>query len=133
MSETTTTTNPTTAQMIIREANVGPKIEYTMNGTFIDFRDGECIFNIAKRQEDYDSDTFVWFDNSYHCAVADTGARRIAMIHIPAKTYHYEDVTDATTGAVTKQRVADPFDLSKCVMTLWAIAPKRPNKPGRGN
>lgn len=129
MADSTGTTNSTTGQIIIREANVGYKVEYTINGSYINFRDGECIVDLAKRQEDWASETQFWFDQSYHCAVGMSGSRRIAMVQIPAKKYHDETVTDATTGAVTTKRVADPFDISKCVLILWAIGPKRPTKP----
>lgn len=121
---TTTTTDTTTTttevkSIVVKEANVGTKIKWSVTGNIIDFRD-EVYINLESRQED--TDTTITISTDYYNKIAiGVSKRRIATIFIPAKTYTQEQVTDATTGAITYKQTAADFDISTCVLTLWSM------------
>lgn len=116
MADTTTTTTNT---IVVKEANVGTKIKWSVDGNILNFRD-EMTLNLAMRQQDTDSTITVSMDY-YNMLAIGISKRRIATIFIPATVYTTEQVTDATTGAVTYARVAAPFDISTCILTLWSL------------
>lgn len=105
--------------MIIAEKNVGAKIAYEEFGNKVCF-DDDLTINLSKREE----------DNAVHidiCADADdclvigaaAGRRYVAEIDIPPRTYHEEN-----TGEGAEENtclVADPFDMDKVTLTLWAL------------
>lgn len=117
-----TVTDTTTADgssIIVKEENVGKKVPYTIEGTSINFRNGELILDLAARQMDVDNSITVYLD-IYNFISIGGGKRRIAIIQIPAAQYT-ETQTEDENGNLITHRTKLPFDISKCTLILWRI------------
>ena len=102
-------------------------LEYDQEGNTIDFEDGEITLNLKKRERDYDVLLDVCEDSSGGLVIAVHGAELYrAQIFIPAREYTEEEVEnpdydpedEGSQQTITTQ-VAVPFDITKCVLTLW--------------
>lgn len=101
--------------MIIVEKNKGTKIPYEEFGTKVCF-DDDLTINLAKRVEDDPVHIDICFDEDDALVIgAAAGRLYVAEIDIPARTYHEEGEGEEKT------LVADPLDMAKVTLTLWAI------------
>lgn len=110
------------------EINKGDKVDYTIAGNVIDFRDGELTLNLAKNQKDYDRYIDISEDESGALTMGKTKWRYLAQIFIPARTstlVQTSDTTNSTPDAQTEQvtytKTTLSFDISTVVLRLWAI------------
>jgi hypothetical protein len=119
-TENTTTSVNSSTTIIIQEANVGKKIDYEINGNIISFNGGELALDLSKRQLDMANTTAISSDY-YNLLAVGISKRRVATIDIPARTYKRVPVENGSSGMKVYTRVANPFDISKCVLTLWSV------------
>ena len=119
-TENTTTSVNSSTTIIIQEANVGKKIDYEINGNIISFNGGELALDLSKRQLDMANTTAISSDY-YNLLAVGISKRRVATIDIPARTYKRVPVENGAGGMKVYTRVANPFDISKCVLTLWSV------------
>lgn len=96
------------------------KIDYEINGNIISFNGGELALDLSKRQLDMANTTAISSDY-YNLLAVGISKRRVATIDIPARTYKRVPVENGASGMKVYTRVANPFDISKCVLTLWSV------------
>lgn len=114
--------------MNVIEKNTGEKIDYSMSGNIITFRD-ELMFNLSKYERDYPVELDVCEDTD-QILVIGMSDRYVAQLEIPARAY-----TETTQTIPTDQTDADgnpvndvvitktpvPFDINSVTLTLWAL------------
>lgn len=117
-----------TGSPTIIEMNKGEKIQFTIEGNNISFRDDELILNLSKNQKDFDRSIDISEDESGALTMGKTKWRYLAQIFIPGRTatlVQASDTTNSTPDAETDQvsytKTALPFDISTVVIRLWAI------------
>lgn len=100
--------------MIIVDKNVGPKIEYEVNGTKIIF-DDDLQLNLAKRQDDEPVHICICRDKSRALVIGEIDAwAYVAEIDIPAREYTEPEDEEESPEPL-------PLDMDKVTLTLWAI------------
>lgn len=99
--------------MIIVEKNEGPKIEYTINGTRINFRD-ELALDLSKYERDYNVHLDIC-ENRDGILVMGISDYYVVQIDVPERQYD-EQVIDGETV-----RTPVPFSMDRVTLTLWAI------------
>lgn len=99
--------------MIVIEKNDGPKIEYTVNGTRINFRD-ELALDLAKYERDYPVHLDIC-ENRDGMLVMSISDYYVAQIDIPERQYEEEIIGEEMV------RTPIPFDMDKVTLTLWSI------------
>lgn len=107
--------------MNIVNKNEGPKIEYSVSGNVISFRD-EIMLNLSKYERD-DANHIDICSDSTGCLVCGTaaGLRYVAEIDIPARTYIETPVENPEEGEPITKIEAVPFNIDNCTLTLWAL------------
>lgn len=106
--------------MIIIEKNEGTKIDYSVKGTKITFRD-ELTIDLAKRQKDWPVHTDICIDDENALVIgAKSGRFYVAEIDIPP--IEYDTVEPEGDGEEARtELVAKPLDMAKVTLTLWAL------------
>ncbi len=99
--------------MIIVEKNDGPKIEYTANGTRINFRD-ELALDLSKYERDYPVHLDIC-ENRDGMLVMNISDYYVAQIDIPERLYDEQIIDEETV------RTPVPFSMDRVTLTLWAI------------
>lgn len=89
-------------------------VEYEVRKNTIDFEDGELSFNVSKREKDEDVTIDICRDYRGDLVMgASAGDKYVAQLFIPAREYTEEESEE---GSVL---VPVPFDINKCILTLW--------------
>jgi hypothetical protein len=109
--------------MIVVEKNAGQKIPYEINGNRISFND-EITLNLEAWERDHAMHIDICKDVN-GClttgVVPDITTDYVAQIDIPAREYDYiADGTDEE-GNPKEIPMPQPFDMSKCTLTLWGL------------
>ncbi|EMT38024.1 hypothetical protein TthWC1_2485 [Thermoanaerobacter thermohydrosulfuricus WC1] len=99
--------------MNIIEKNVGPKIEYKVEGTKITFRD-EMTLDLSKCERDYPVHLDIC-ENRDRILVMGLSDYYVAQIDIPERQYDEEVVGEETV------RTPVQFSMDRVTLTLWAI------------
>ena len=107
--------------MKVEHKNEGSYVDYSFEGTVLNFRGGEVVLELAGLQRGYPVKVAISEDSAGNLT---TGAawRYVAEVDIPAKCAAVE-----RTGAVNPfgfpilRRVYDPFDADDVILTLWAV------------
>lgn len=129
--------------MKIIEKNEGAKIPYEIKGDKIVFNDDELTLNLARYERDDANHIDICRDkcgNLVSGVIPGIAETYVAQIDIPARAYEEREIEGAaaearaqadseeTGGAPggmmdrqTMEREAVPFDINKCVLTLWAL------------
>lgn len=102
-------------------------LDYYQEGDVISFNDDEIMINLKRKERDYNILIDICQDMSGGL-IAATGADLYrAQILIPARQYVEKetpnpeyDPDDPTSQETTVTKEAVPFDISRCVLTLWA-------------
>lgn len=107
--------------MIIIDKNEGAKVVQGLTGTFISFRDGELSLDLARFERDFDV-TVVITENEFGMLQMGLARRYVAEIQIPARIYDEVDTGQKDeNGQAIMEMVAQPFDIKKVTLTLWAV------------
>lgn len=127
--------------MKIIEKNEGAKIPYEVKGDKIIFNDDELTLNLARYERDDANHIDICRDkmrNLISGVIPGVAETYVAQIDIPPRAYEVREIeeaaeeaqadTEAVGGASggmmdrqTTERVAIPFDIEKCTLTLWAL------------
>lgn len=127
--------------MKIIEKNEGVKIPYEVQGGKIVFNDDELTLNLARYERDDANHIDICRDrrgNLVSGVIPGIAETYVAQIYIPPRAYVEREIEGAaaevqadseeTGGAPggmmdrqTMEREAVPFDIDKCVLTLWAL------------
>ncbi len=104
--------------MIVKEKNAGEKIPYSVSKTKIDFDDGMLVLKLDRYQKDWPVHKDICMDEDGDLTMGvGEGLYYVAEIDIPAKEYEETEPDDEESVAAK----ALPLDMSKVVLTLWAI------------
>lgn len=107
-------------------------IPYEVKKNNLDLNDGDIIINLAKRERDDATHIDFCFDPfGFLVMGTDTGMKYVAQVDIPARQYKEETVENPDFNAdeeesemnrktITK-KVAVPFDINRCTLTLWEV------------
>lgn len=105
--------------MIIEEKNVGPKIDYTVTGTKITFRD-DLTLDLAKYERDFPVklDICENRDGILYMGLSDY---YVAQLAIPGRGYDYIADGVDEEGNPKEVPMPVPFDMSKVTLVLWTV------------
>lgn len=103
--------------MNIVEKNEGQKIDYSVSGNMITFRD-ELMLNLSKYERDYPVHLDIC-ENTDNILVTGLSERYVAQIDIPARQYTVITTGEGESAITTKEAV--PFDIGNVTLTLWAL------------
>lgn len=103
-------------------------IPYEIMGNNIDFNDGDLMFNVAKKERDYEVILDICQDYTGGLVMgADAGDRYVAQVVIPARQYKETEVEDPGyhdegMGGQTMTRLDPvPFSMDRCELRLWEM------------
>ena len=99
--------------MNVIEKNVGPKIDYRVEGTKITFRD-EMMLDLSKYERDYPVHLDLC-ENRDRILVMGLSDYYVAQLDIPERQYVEKTVGEETV------RTPVPFDMSRVTLTLWSL------------
>lgn len=102
--------------MKVIEKNEGPKVEYQVNGTKINFA-GEITLDLSRYERDFDVHLDICMDK-FGFLVMGLAERYVAQIDIPARTYIEKEGT-GEEGEIVLEPV--PFSMDNVTLTLWAV------------
>ena len=102
-------------------------LDFYQDGNMVSFNDDEIMINLKRKERDYDILIDICQDMSGGL-IAATGADLYrAQIFIPARQYVDKEIDnpdydpdDETSQKTIMTREAVPFDISRCILTLWA-------------
>ena len=104
-------------------------IPYEVSGKTIDFDDGELMFNVSKKERDYEVVIDICEDYTGGLVMgADAGDKHVAQINIPAREYtevekenpNYDPENEEGTEQPTiKELKPVPFSMDRCELRLW--------------
>lgn len=125
--------------MNVIEKTKGRKVDYTVTGNKIVFRDDELSVNLAARERD-DAMTVDVCEDCFGCLTlgVNTETRRyVAQVEIPPRAYvvertepeEAEPVAEAEDDKqqpggmerINEIRTPVPFDIEKCTLILWGM------------
>ena len=107
-------------------------IPYSVDGNNIDFNDGDLMFNVSKKERDYDVTIDVCEDYTGGLVMGtESGKRYVAQVIIPAREYtevegdnpEYDPAAeDGMTGSEKITRLEPvPFNMDRCELKLWEM------------
>lgn len=107
-------------------------IPYEVLGKNIDFNDGDLMFNVSKKERDYEVVIDICQDYTGGLVMgAETGDKYIAQVVIPAREYTETEIAnpnynpDAEEGGTESptitQRTPVPFSMDRCELRLWEM------------
>ncbi len=104
-------------------------IPYEVMGKNIDFNDGDLMFNVSKKERDYEVVIDICQDYTGALVMgADAGERYVAQLIIPAREYiettaenpdHDPENEEGTESPTITNREPVPFNMDKCELRLW--------------
>lgn len=109
----------TVASPKIIEENIGNKVPFTIEDTWLNIND-EFIINLAKKEKDTDVDIIITKDMYGNYINGKSGCAYVMIIRVPARLYAKELVSEVD-GTEQYRKVAVPFDMSRVILRLWAI------------
>lgn len=103
-------------------------IPYEVEGNVINFNDGDMMFNVAKKEKDYDITIDVCMDYNGNLVNGTTGGRwYVAQLIIPARQYTEKEVDNPDynpeDGSPERliQREPVPFSIDNCELKLFEM------------
>lgn len=109
-------------------------IPYEVMGKNIDFNDGDLMFNVSKKERDYEVVIDICQDYTGSLVMgADSGERYVAQLIVPAREYiettavnpdydpeNEESIPQQSMESPTiTNKEPVPFDINKCELRLW--------------
>lgn len=120
--------NAPNATMGESEANFIP---YEVMGKNIDFNDGDLMFNVSKKERDYEVVIDICQDYTGGLVMgAADGQRYVAQLVIPEREYietqrenpdYDPDAEEGTESPTTTDREPVPFSMDRCELRLWEM------------
>lgn len=108
--------------MQIVEMNDGEKIKYSLTDKSIIFGEDDLAINIKNREMDEPILLDICQDKNGHLVIGTvTGQRYVAQIGIPARKYKETTIGTDSDGNDVTERTAEPFDINRCTVYLWAL------------
>jgi len=106
-------------QLVVVEKNSGPKLGFAVRNSTELVLDGGVALDLAQFERDFDVSLDI-STNEFGFLVSGVSRRYVAQIAIPAR--RYATVADGVgdDGAPRMKQVAEPFDIGRVVLTLWA-------------
>lgn len=105
--------------MQVIEKNVGPKVEYDTQSTYLAFRESEIMLDLAKYERDFPVHIDIC-ENKFGMLTMGISREYIAQIDIPAREYVIADDGVDEEGNPQEVSVPVPFDMGNVTLTLWA-------------
>lgn len=107
-------------------------IPYEVVGNSIDFNDGDLMFNVSKKERDYDVTIDICQDYTGGLVMgADAGDRYVAQVVIPAREYTEKEIANPDyapeadgsmeNSKTITQRDPVPFSMDRCELRLWEM------------
>ena len=106
-------------------------VPYEVMGKNIDFNDGDLMFNVSKKERDYEVVIDICQDYTGALVMgADSGDRYVAQLIVPVREYeetekpnpkYIENDEEGTESAVITEKIPVPFSMDKCTLTLWEM------------
>lgn len=106
-------------------------IPYEVSGKNIDFNDGDLMFNVSKKERDYEVVIDICQDYTGGLVMGtDTGDRYVAQVIIPEREYTEEEIENpnydpeaegGTESPIIIKRVPVPFSMDRCELRLWEM------------
>jgi hypothetical protein len=110
--------------MIIVEKNVGPKIDYEVNGTSVCF-DDDLTINLARREKDWPVHIDICSDADGALVIgAESGLYYVAQFDIPAR--QYAEPVEPEPGEEPEPPAPLPLDMDTVTMSLWSLENREP-------
>lgn len=104
-------------------------IPYEVMGKNIDFNDGDLMFNVSKKERDYEVVIDICQDYTGALVMGtDSGERYVAQLIVPAREYietttvnpDYDPENEESMESPTiTNKEPVPFDINKCELRLW--------------
>lgn len=104
-------------------------IPYEVMGMNIDFNDGDLMFNVSKKERDYEVVIDICQDYTGALVMGtDSGERYVAQLIVPAREYietttvnpDYDPENEESMESPTiTNKEPVPFDINKCELRLW--------------
>lgn len=105
--------------MIVIEKNVGPKVDYSVTDTKINFA-GEITLDLSKYERDFEVHLDICQDK-FGFLTMGLSDRYVAQIDIPERQYNMEENGTDEEGNPVMQPVPVPFSMDNVTLTLWKL------------
>ena len=105
--------------MIIVEKNEGPKVEYTVTGTEVNF-DGQLMLDLSRYERDFPVHLDICKDK-FGFLTMGLAQSYVAQIDIPERQYTMEENGTDEEGNPNIQPVPVPFSMDIVKITLWRM------------
>ncbi len=106
-------------------------IPYEVMGKIISFNDGDLMFDVSKKERDYEVVIDICRDYTGGLVMGTgNGERYIAQLVIPARNYietesdnpnYGSEAEEGTESQTITNREPVPFDIDKCELRLWEM------------
>ena len=105
-------------------------IPFEITGKNIDFNDGDLMFNVSKKERDYEVVVDICQDYTGALVMgAETGDRYVAQVDVPAREYTEKEVPNPNypggEGSMEPETIIErdpvPFSMDKCTLKLWEM------------
>jgi hypothetical protein len=107
-------------------------IPYEISGNNIDFNDGDLMFNVSKKERDYEVVIDICQDYTGSLTYgAGEGQRYVAQLVVPARSYTETEIEnpgydpDAIESGTQSQTITVrepvPFSMNTCELRLWEL------------
>lgn len=106
-------------------------IPYEVMGKIISFNDGDLMFDVSKKERDYEVVIDICQDYTGGLVMgASSGERYVAQLVIPAREYietesenpEYDpEAEEGTESPTITNREPVPFDIDNCELRLWEM------------
>jgi hypothetical protein len=106
--------------MIINKKNEGRYVQYDLTGAGLSLRKGELMLEISSLERDYPVHLDI-SENANGQLVMGPSRRYIAELDIPAREYRVQKGEKDDMGFPMLTKIAEPFDVNKVSLTLWAM------------
>lgn len=105
-------------------------IPYEISGKNIDFNDGDLMFNVSKKERDYEVVIDICQDYTGGLVMGtENGEKYIAQLVIPAREYTEKEVPNpnypggegSNEPETITEREPVPFSMDRCELRLWEM------------
>ena len=104
--------------MHVYEAQVGPKVDFKVDGYNISFYDGAMTLDLTKFQKDYTLNLPISLDYD-NCVTTGNSKKMWAMLTLPAKQYITTPVENNTSEIPYYTKTLIPMDMRAVKLVLY--------------
>ena len=106
--------------MQIFEKTPGPHVAYRLEGSCIEFRDGELRLDLARYMRDFPVHLII-SENAFGMLVTGPAHRYVAELDLPARRYAIEVGAADDIGFPRLYRRPQPLNPDDVTLTLWGM------------